>query len=142
MPLPLEGVRVLDLTWVYAGPFATRMLAYYGATVVRAEIVEDVPASDDTLVITESHADAPRAGAPVAAGSIKTIAWESRGCVFVDIDLELAIDAEPAHAAEPYAIFFSTGLIAVITPLSGSSTCRCMWWTDCPAPGPVLVTSR
>lgn len=34
---PLEGVTVVDFTWVYAGPFATRMLAYYGATVIRLE---------------------------------------------------------------------------------------------------------
>ena len=34
---PLEGVTVIDLTWVYAGPFATRLLAYYGATVIRLE---------------------------------------------------------------------------------------------------------
>jgi len=34
---PLEGVTVIDFTWVYAGPFATRMLAYFGANVVRLE---------------------------------------------------------------------------------------------------------
>ncbi|MGI9595274.1 MAG: CoA transferase, partial [Acidimicrobiales bacterium] len=34
---PLEGLTVIDFTWVYAGPFATRMLAYYGATVIRLE---------------------------------------------------------------------------------------------------------
>ncbi len=34
---PLEGVTVIDFTWVYAGPFATRMLAYYGARVIRIE---------------------------------------------------------------------------------------------------------
>ncbi len=34
---PLEGVRIVDFTWVYAGPFATRMLAYYGAEVIRLE---------------------------------------------------------------------------------------------------------
>jgi len=33
----LAGVRVADLTWVYAGPFATRWMAYEGAEVIRVE---------------------------------------------------------------------------------------------------------
>lgn len=35
--LPLSDVNVLDLAWVMAGPAATRVLADYGATVVRVE---------------------------------------------------------------------------------------------------------
>ncbi|GAA4699366.1 CoA transferase [Pseudonocardia yuanmonensis] len=34
---PLEGVRVIDLTWVWAGPFAAMQLAHLGADVVRVE---------------------------------------------------------------------------------------------------------
>ena len=37
MSTALEGVKVVDLMWVVAGPTATRMLADFGATVVRIE---------------------------------------------------------------------------------------------------------
>jgi len=56
---PLEGVKVLDLTWAMAGPATTRVMADFGATVIRLEslrhldvartigpFVDDTPGTD------------------------------------------------------------------------------------------------
>lgn len=37
MPGPLEGVRILDFTWAWAGPFCTLQFAHLGADVIRCE---------------------------------------------------------------------------------------------------------
>ncbi|HEY7268279.1 MAG TPA: CoA transferase [Dehalococcoidia bacterium] len=37
MTLPLEGIRIIDLGWIIAGPLSTRLLADFGAEVIKVE---------------------------------------------------------------------------------------------------------
>jgi crotonobetainyl-CoA:carnitine CoA-transferase CaiB-like acyl-CoA transferase len=53
--LPLAGVRVCDLTWIIAGPTATRVLADFGAEVIRVEHAQAI--------------DAIRLGRPIMGGT-------------------------------------------------------------------------
>ena len=54
--LPLSDVKVLDLTWVMAGPTATRLLADYGATVLRVESTRRI---DTARTLPPFHSDRP-----------------------------------------------------------------------------------
>ncbi len=92
-PPPLSGVRVLDFSWVIAGPTATRYLAAMGAEVIKVE--------------------APGRGDPGRASELHTVLGQGKRGVVLDLKKPEAIDAARRLAASCDVLVenFATGVM-------------------------------
>lgn len=79
-PLPLSGVRVLDFSWVIAGPTTTRYLAAMGAEVIKVE--------------------APGAGDPGRASELHTVLGQGKRAIVLDLKQPESVAAARALAAK------------------------------------------
>ena len=79
-PLPLSGLRVLDFSWVIAGPTTTRYLAAMGAEVIKVE--------------------APGSGDPGRATELHTVLGQAKNSIVLDLKKPQAVELARALAAK------------------------------------------
>lgn len=79
-PLPLSGMRVLDFSWVIAGPTTTRYLAAMGAQVIKVE--------------------APGKGDPGRGSELHTVLGQAKQAIVLDLKNPRAVEVARALAAE------------------------------------------
>jgi len=91
--MPLSGIRVLDFSWVIAGPTATRYLAAMGAEVIKIE--------------------APGRGDPGRASELHTVLGQAKRSIVLDLKSEKAVDVARALAAKSDVLIenFATGVM-------------------------------
>ena len=92
-PLPLSGVRVLDFSWVIAGPTATRYLAAMGAEVIKIE--------------------APGPGDPGRASELHSVLGQAKKSIVLDLKKPEAVAIAKALAAKSDVLVenFATGVM-------------------------------
>jgi crotonobetainyl-CoA:carnitine CoA-transferase CaiB-like acyl-CoA transferase len=92
-PMPLSGVRVLDFSWVIAGPTTTRYLAAMGADVIKVE--------------------APGAGDPGRASELHTVLGQAKKAIVLDLKKPEALEIARALAANSDILIenYATGVM-------------------------------
>jgi crotonobetainyl-CoA:carnitine CoA-transferase CaiB-like acyl-CoA transferase len=92
-PMPLAGVRVLDFSWVIAGPTATRYLAAMGAEIIKIE--------------------APGRGDPGRASELHGVLGQAKRGIVLDLKKPEAIAVARALAARSDVLVenFATGVM-------------------------------
>jgi crotonobetainyl-CoA:carnitine CoA-transferase CaiB-like acyl-CoA transferase len=92
-PMPLSGIRVLDLSWVIAGPTTTRYLAAMGAEVIKIE--------------------APGRGDPGRASELHTVLGQAKRGIVLDLKKPEAVAVARALAARSDVLVetFATGVM-------------------------------
>jgi crotonobetainyl-CoA:carnitine CoA-transferase CaiB-like acyl-CoA transferase len=92
-PMPLAGIRVLDFSWVIAGPTATRYLAAMGAEIVKVE--------------------APGRGDPGRASELHSVLGEAKRSIVLDLKEPEGIATARALAAKADVLVenFATGVM-------------------------------
>ena len=92
-PMPLSGVRVLDFSWVIAGPTATRYLAAMGAEIIKIE--------------------APGRGDPGRASELHTVLGQAKRSVVLDLKKPEAVAIARALVARSDVVIenFATGVM-------------------------------
>jgi benzylsuccinate CoA-transferase BbsF subunit len=92
-PLPLSGMRVLDFSWVIAGPTTTRYFAAMGAEVIKVE--------------------APGKGDPGRASELHTVLGQAKKSIVLDLKKPQAVDVARALAARSDILIenYATGVM-------------------------------
>jgi crotonobetainyl-CoA:carnitine CoA-transferase CaiB-like acyl-CoA transferase len=92
-PMPLSGIRILDFSWVIAGPTATRYLAAMGAEVIKIE--------------------APGRGDPGRASELHTVLGQGKRSVVLDLKKQEAVAVARELAAKSDVLIenFATGVM-------------------------------
>ncbi|MGE0421882.1 MAG: CoA transferase [Reyranellaceae bacterium] len=92
-PMPLSGVRVLDFSWVIAGPTTTRYLAAMGAEVIKVE--------------------APGSGDPGRGSELHTVLGQAKQAIVLDLKTQEGVEIARALAAKSDILIenYATGVM-------------------------------
>ncbi len=92
-PMPLSGIRVLDFSWVIAGPTTTRYLAAMGAEVIKVE--------------------APGKGDPGRGSELHTVLGQAKKSIVLDLKQPQAVEIARALAEKSDILIenYATGVM-------------------------------